>query len=279
MKAARALVILGVVSVLSAAPAVATEVAPRTISTSGEADVKVVPDEVTLTLGVETSDKDLEIAKSQNDASVKKILAVAKDAGIDPRQLKTDYLSLEPRYESRNNERLFLGYWVRKTLTITLQGRLEVRGRPRPFARGGGELRPRRRLPHHGAEKAPGPGAQPRDPGGAGEGDRSRGRARPEGREAAVDPRGRVGLVLGLRVRVGLPLGQLRSRRTSSRTPAASSSSAEGRPRARPDRRPRQRQRDVRARMMSDKPKSAFELAMERLKAEDKEAGTKKELR
>ena len=120
MKAA-ALVVLGVVSALPAAPAAAAEVAARTISTSGEADVKVVPDEVTLTLGVETSDKDLETAKSQNDARVKKILAAARDAGVDPRHMKTDYLNLEPRYESRNNERIFLGYWVRKTLTITLK--------------------------------------------------------------------------------------------------------------------------------------------------------------
>ena len=121
MKPARGLEILGIVTVLFSSPAVATDVAPRTISTSGEADVNVVPDEVTLTLGVETSDKDLETAKSQNDARVKKIMAVAKDAGIDPHLLKTDYLSLEPRYESRNNERLFLGYWVRKSLTITLR--------------------------------------------------------------------------------------------------------------------------------------------------------------
>jgi uncharacterized protein YggE len=113
--------ILGVVTVLSAAPPVAAEIAPRTISTSGEADVKVVPDEVTLTLGVETSDRDLETARSQNDAKVKKILAAAKDAGIDPRHMKTDYLNLEPRYDSRNNERIFIGYWVRKSLTLTLR--------------------------------------------------------------------------------------------------------------------------------------------------------------
>lgn len=121
MNAARALEIFGVVTVLSSSPVVAAEVAPRTISTAGEADVKVVPDEVTLTLGVETNDKDLETAKSQNDARVKKILAAARDAGVDPRHMKTDYLNLEPRYDSRNNERVFLGYWVRKTLTITLK--------------------------------------------------------------------------------------------------------------------------------------------------------------
>ena len=121
MKAARRLGILGLMTVLSSSVAVASDVAPRTISTTGEVDVKVVPDEVTLTLGVETNDKDLEIAKGQNDARVKRILAAAKDAGVEPRHMKTDYLNLEPRYDSRNNERIFLGYWVRKSLTITLR--------------------------------------------------------------------------------------------------------------------------------------------------------------
>src|ERR1700687_977322 len=104
MQRRKGLEILGLVTVLFSSPAVAVETAPRTISTTGEADVKVVPDEVTLTLGVETSDQALEIAKSQNDSRVKKILGVAREAGIDPRGLKTDYLSLEPHYESRNNE-------------------------------------------------------------------------------------------------------------------------------------------------------------------------------
>lgn len=121
MKPASGLAIFGLVTVLFSPPAAAADIGPRTISTTGEADVKVVPDEVTLTLGVETSDKDLEAAKSQNDARVKSVLAVAKEAGIEAHHLKTDYLSLEPRYESRNNERIFLGYWVRKSLTITLR--------------------------------------------------------------------------------------------------------------------------------------------------------------
>ena len=45
---------------------------PRpTIDVQGSAEVKVVPDEVFILFGAETSDPDLKVAKSQNDERVK----------------------------------------------------------------------------------------------------------------------------------------------------------------------------------------------------------------
>jgi len=43
----------------------ANESEPRLITVTGDAEVRVVPDEVILTLGVETWNKDLAVAKSQ----------------------------------------------------------------------------------------------------------------------------------------------------------------------------------------------------------------------
>ena len=51
---------------------------PRMITVTGNAEVKVVPDEVILTFGVETSALDLSAAKTENDERTAKILAVAK---------------------------------------------------------------------------------------------------------------------------------------------------------------------------------------------------------
>ena len=59
---------------------------PRLITVTGDAEVRVSPDEVILTLGVETWDKDLGIAKKQNDARVEKVLALAKQYKIEPKQ-------------------------------------------------------------------------------------------------------------------------------------------------------------------------------------------------
>jgi uncharacterized protein len=94
---------------------------PSTISVSGNAEVRVVPDEVILILGVETSDMDLLKAKSQNDERVKRLLALAAQFEIKPEHLQTDYISIEPRYQDSYTQANFLGYWVRKTVIITLK--------------------------------------------------------------------------------------------------------------------------------------------------------------
>jgi len=96
-------------------------VAPRIITVTGDAEVKVVPDEVILTLGVETSNNDLNVAKTQNDERVKKVLALAQKYNIDPKYVQTDYISIEPRYEDYYNRRNFLGYFVQKTVVFTLK--------------------------------------------------------------------------------------------------------------------------------------------------------------
>ena len=56
--------------------------APRLITTTGEAEVLVIPDEVILTLGVETSNKQLSLAKRENDEIVAKVLAAAQARGV-----------------------------------------------------------------------------------------------------------------------------------------------------------------------------------------------------
>jgi len=95
---------------------------PRLITVTGDAAVRVVPAEVLLTLGVETWDKDLVVAKDQNDAIVNKVLGLAADYDIDPQHVKTDYINIEPRYRHGTyEEQDFLGFFVRKTIVITLR--------------------------------------------------------------------------------------------------------------------------------------------------------------
>ena len=94
---------------------------PRRVSVTGEAEVRVVPDEVILTLGVETWDKNLNLAKSRNDEIVKRVIALAGNYGIKPEHVQTDYFGVEPRYrDGYYEERDFIGYFVHKTIVITL---------------------------------------------------------------------------------------------------------------------------------------------------------------
>ena len=95
---------------------------PGLITVTGDAEVRVVPDEVILTLGVETWDKNLQVAQGQNDAIVSKVLALAADHGVEPQHVQTDYVSIEPRYRNGYYEqRDFIGYFVHKTVVITLR--------------------------------------------------------------------------------------------------------------------------------------------------------------
>ena len=94
---------------------------PRLITTTGEAEVRVVPDEVVITLGVETWDLSLAVAKNQNDERVKKVLAVTKQFGIEAKYVQTDQISIEPRYSDSYAQKDFVGYFVRKNIVITLK--------------------------------------------------------------------------------------------------------------------------------------------------------------
>jgi len=95
---------------------------PRRITVTGEAQVRVVPDEVILTLGVETWDKNLNVAKNRNDEIVKRVLKLAGQYGIEPEHVQTDFLGVEPRYrDGYYEERDFIGYFVHKTVVITLR--------------------------------------------------------------------------------------------------------------------------------------------------------------
>ncbi|MCK4256193.1 SIMPL domain-containing protein [candidate division WOR-3 bacterium] len=94
---------------------------PRLIIVTGDAEVRVVPDEVILTLGVQTWNKDLSIAKTENDQRIQKIVDVGKKYKIEEKHIQTDYISIEPRYEDRWEHRKFIGYFVRKTIVFTLR--------------------------------------------------------------------------------------------------------------------------------------------------------------
>jgi len=91
------------------------------ITVTGDAEVRVVPDEVILTLGVETQNQDLAAAKNENDQKVQKIIEFAKKQKIEEKHIKTDYLSIEPRYADQWEHKRFVGYFVRKTIAITLK--------------------------------------------------------------------------------------------------------------------------------------------------------------
>ncbi|MEW6202399.1 MAG: SIMPL domain-containing protein [bacterium] len=98
------------------------------INVTGEAEVRVFPDEVTITLGIQTYNENIDIAKEQNDKTVKKVQGISKSYKIDEKYVKSDFLRVEPiyeRYEQEINEKI-IGYRVRRNIVIILRDDLSV---------------------------------------------------------------------------------------------------------------------------------------------------------
>jgi uncharacterized protein len=119
MRKATAFIIL-VLSFYVCASAQETNNVPL-ITVGGEAEVRVLPDEVILSLGVETSSKMMEEAKSQNDERVRRALALGKDFGIEAKYIQTDFITVEPWYRDGVTRPENLEYRVRKTIVMTLK--------------------------------------------------------------------------------------------------------------------------------------------------------------
>lgn len=100
--------------------------APK-ISVTGTAEIQVVPDEVTFSLGVSKTDKNMQTAKAQNDETIKGIIALAKRFNIAPTDTKTDYISVREKYECVQPKgetvckNTFVGYTVSRTIVIKLK--------------------------------------------------------------------------------------------------------------------------------------------------------------
>lgn len=110
----------------SAAPrALASGAETRAISVSGSAEIKVPPDEVLLSVGVESRAAALADAKRANDADVAKALAFLRASGVADKDVQTDYVNIEPRYpydnDSKLGERLRPQFYVvRKSIGVRL---------------------------------------------------------------------------------------------------------------------------------------------------------------
>ena len=90
------------------------------ISVNGEAVVKVQPDQIIITFGIETWDKDIMLAKQLNNDIMQKAMKVINEAGIPDKDVQTDYLSVEPRYDENYEKKDFIGYFIRNTFVVTL---------------------------------------------------------------------------------------------------------------------------------------------------------------
>ena len=123
-------ILLLVTLAFAAVPAFAqNNIEPPLITVTGQAEVRVPPDEVLFTLAVENVDKDMLVANKKTDDSVKQILAIARRHNVKPEDVQTSNISVQPKYNTddmeyearRNVKRVLIGYQVSKTVAVRLR--------------------------------------------------------------------------------------------------------------------------------------------------------------
>jgi len=114
------------------APAASVQAAPANypalaadggaIHTSGSAVIRVQPDRATIRFGVQTFGASPRSSQAENEAIVKRVLEALRNAGIEAKDIGTDYFSVRPEYDypSRGPHKL-VGYWSENGIQVTLR--------------------------------------------------------------------------------------------------------------------------------------------------------------
>jgi uncharacterized protein len=116
-------------ALLPCAAAARQRVEPPLITVTGQAEIRVPPDEVIFNLEVVKLDRDLAAAQAQNDEAVRQVLALARRFDVPQQEVKTAYISVEMKYSTdlvdddddeaaKKVKREFVGYEVSKTVII-----------------------------------------------------------------------------------------------------------------------------------------------------------------
>jgi uncharacterized protein YggE len=90
------------------------------VSVSGDAEIKVIPIQVLISLGVEARDRNLAVARMQNDNAVRSVLDAIGRFQIDAADVQTDFIHVNIRYQG-SAETVVDHYVVEKSIVITLK--------------------------------------------------------------------------------------------------------------------------------------------------------------
>lgn len=103
----------------------------RTISVSGHAKKKLVPDEAHLRVNLNSMNMKMAEAKTSHDEKLKALLEITKAEGVEEKKVRTEHSSVQPVYEyisepatailpNPQPKRVFKGYRVQTQLDITV---------------------------------------------------------------------------------------------------------------------------------------------------------------
>jgi uncharacterized protein YggE len=109
-----------VAGALLTAPALADSNFPPSISVSGEATISVPPDQAEIEAGTTTDAKTAREAADANNVTMNKLLSALKAANIDPKDVQTSRLSLQPQYAPNHTPPTVTGYRASNQVSVRL---------------------------------------------------------------------------------------------------------------------------------------------------------------
>lgn len=96
---------------------------PRVITVTGQAELKAEPDEAIVTVTLRAMDMSMKVAKAAYDRQMNTLLKAAEEFDIEKKYLRTQRANIRPiyRHESKTNKRIFEGYEISGTVSVTLK--------------------------------------------------------------------------------------------------------------------------------------------------------------
>lgn len=88
---------------------------------TGEGEVTVVPDVAILSLGVEAQAATVTEAQQQAAEAMEAIMGVLDDYGIDEKDIKTQYYSIQPVRRWDDGQEILIGYRVTNTVAVKVR--------------------------------------------------------------------------------------------------------------------------------------------------------------
>ena len=98
--------------------------AAGTLSVLGTGSVTVTPDTATVSAGVTTQGQTASDAMDANGTAMAKVVAALKDAGIASKDLQTEFVSVNPRYDDAGQA--ITGYTASNSVSATVRGLSDV---------------------------------------------------------------------------------------------------------------------------------------------------------
>jgi uncharacterized protein YggE len=107
----------------SAAVTAAENTRWRSVTVSGQGEVRAEPDQAIVTIGVESRKPKLADARAEVTRTVEAVLKLTRDLKIDQKNVQATRISVQPEYNWDNNarERTLIGYFVSRQVEVDLR--------------------------------------------------------------------------------------------------------------------------------------------------------------